>query len=159
MNKSLLKNYLIFFTIISASAFFLHGETEVGDSDISSKKSKESKKRKGAGFAKVGDEEIRMLRRLLDLPPERLGMLRKTIERLENYSEEDREALKKKLAHFRNGSPEERTKKIEDLMRRHALLREHMEKLSPSERAARMKKFQSLNLIEKKRFLDDLNKR
>lgn len=159
MNKSIVKNYLIFFTIISASALFLHGETEEGNSDISSKKPKESKKRKGVGFAKVGDEEIRMLRRLLDLPPERLRMLRKTIERLENYSEEEREALKKKLAHFRNESPEERTKKIEDLMRRHALLKEHMEKLAPSERVSRMKKFQSLNLVEKKKFLDDLNKR
>ena len=84
-------------------------------------------------------------------------MLRKTIERLENYSEEEREALKNLLISVT--SSEERTKKIEDLMRRHALLKEHMEKLSPSERASRMKKFQSLNLIEKKRFLDDLNKR
>ncbi|MEC7800488.1 MAG: hypothetical protein VX609_04280 [Verrucomicrobiota bacterium] len=138
--------------------FSVSGESKKSDSESVENKTKEDRKKKGSGLAKIGDDEIRFLRRLLELPPERLRMLRKTIERLENYSEEEREVLKDKLAHFRNGSPEERDKKIEDLMRRHALLREHIGKLPPGERASRMKKFQSLNLTEKKRFLDDLRK-
>ncbi len=157
MNKFLVRYYLVFLTTFSFSVFSLKGKTESSKSDVVSKRPKESKKRKGAAFAKVGDEEIRMLRRLLELPPERLKMLRRTIERLENYTEEERKSLKEKLTHFNNRTPEERSRNIEDLMRRHALLKEHMERLSPSERASRMKRFQSLNLIEKKRFLDDLN--
>ena len=158
MNKFIQKHCLIFLTLISVPVLFLNSKTEDTNSDLVGKKTKEDRKKKGSAFAKIGDDEIRFLRRLLELPPERLRMLRKTIERLENYSEEERKALKDKLAHFRSGSPEERDKKIEDLMRRHALLREHMGKLPPGERASRMKKFQSLNLTEKKRFLDELRK-
>ena len=156
MNNFLKKYSLTAFILIFV--FSVSGEPKKSDSELVDNKTKEDRKKKGSGFAKIGDDEIRFLRRLLELPPERLRMLRKTIERLENYSEEERKALKDKLAHFRSGSPEERDKKIEDLMRRHALLREHMGKLPPGERAARMKKFQSLNLTEKKRFLDELRK-
>lgn len=158
MNKYIQKHCLIFLTLISVPVLFLESKTEDTNSDLVGKKTKEAKKKKGAGFPRVGDEEIRMLRRLMDLSPERLKILRRTIERIENYSEEEREALKKKLSHFSNRSPEERGRKIEDLMRTHARLKEHMEKLSPGERASRMKKFQSLNLNEKKRFLDELKK-
>ena len=156
MNNFLKKYSLTAFILIFV--FSVSGEPKKSDSESVENKTKEDRKKKGSGFAKIGDDEIRFLRRLLDLPPERLRMLRKTIERLENYSEEERKALKDKLAHFRSGRPEERDKKIEDLMRRHALLREHMGKLPLGERAKRMKKFQSLNLTEKKRFLDELKK-
>ena len=156
MNNFLKKYSLTAFILIFV--FSVSGEPKKSDSESVENKTKEDRKKKGSGFAKIGDDEIRFLRRLLDLPPERLRMLRKTIERLENYSEEERKALKDKLAHFRSGSLEERDKKIEDLMRRHALLREHMGKLPLGERAKRMKKFQSLNLTEKKRFLDELKK-
>ena len=159
MNKYQVRYYLVFLATFSFTVFSLTGKTEVTKSDVVSKKTKESKKRKGAAFAKVGEEEIRMLRRLLELPPERLKMLRRTIEKLENYTDEERKTLQEKLNHFNNRSPEERNRNIDDLMRRHALLKEHMERLSPSERASRMKRFQSLNLIEKKRFLDNLNKK
>ena len=159
MNKYKVRYYLVFLTTFSFTVFSLTGKTESSKSDVVSKKTKESKKRKGAAFAKVGEEEIRMLRRLLELPPERLKMLRRTIEKLENYTDEERKTLQEKLNHFNNRSPEERNRNIDDLMRRHALLKEHMERLSPSERASRMKRFQSLNLIEKKRFLDNLNKK
>ena len=74
--------------------FSVSGEPKKSDSELVENKTKEDRKKKGSGFAKIGDDEIRFLRRLLDLPPERLRMLRKTIERLENYSEEERKAFK-----------------------------------------------------------------
>ncbi|NBQ03628.1 MAG: hypothetical protein EBU27_10560, partial [Opitutae bacterium] len=59
-----------------------------------------NKKRKGNTLVDAGEEEIRMLRKLLELPPARLKILRKTIERMEKYSEEDRELMRRKLSRF-----------------------------------------------------------
>ena len=132
--------------------------SEEDQEEILGKRSTDSKKKKGKSFSNVGEEEIRMLRRLLELPPARLKLLRKTIERLEIYSDEEREAMKKKLAHFRNRSPEERKVVIDHVLKRHSLLKAHLEKLSPAERASRMKRFQSSTPIEKRKFLDGLQK-
>lgn len=85
-------------------------------------------------------------------------ILRRTVERLENYTKQGHKQ-KKKLTNFNNRSPEERNRKIQNLMGMHALLKEYIEKLLSFECASKMKGFQSLNLIEKKRFLDDLKKR
>ena len=157
MNVRFTCNLFIFLAMLCVFALSAVASEEDKD-EILGKRSTDSKKKKGSSFSNAGDDEIRMLRRLLELPPARLKMLRKTIERLENYSEEERETMKKKLAHFRNRSPEERKVVIDRVLKRHSLLKAHLDKLSPAERASRMKRFQSSTPIEKRKFLDGLQK-
>ena len=115
------------------------------------------KKRQGRP-PKVGEEEIRMLRRLLEMPPARLRMLRKTIERMENYSEEEREEMKKKLAKFQSSNSGERSQAMDSLLRRHALLKSHWSKVSSERRAMEIKKLNSMSHQERRKFFDDLNR-
>ena len=50
----------------------------------------------------VGEgEQIEMLRRLLDTPPEKLRLMRETIQRLEKMSPKDREDMRRRLKRFR----------------------------------------------------------
>ena len=117
-----------------------------------------NKKRKGNTLVDAGEEEIRMLRKLLELPPARLKILRKTIERMEKYSEEDRELMRRKLSRFKAGGPEERKKVIEQIRRRHELLQSHLSKFSPNQKIEEAKKFHALSLNEKRKFFEDLNR-
>jgi len=117
-----------------------------------------NKKRKGNTLVDAGEEEIRMLRKLLELPPARLKILRKTIERMEKYSEEDRELMRRKLSRFKAGAPDERKKFIEQIRRRHELLQSHLSKFSPKQKIEEAKKFHALSLNEKRKFFEDLNR-
>jgi polyhydroxyalkanoate synthesis regulator protein len=99
-----------------------------------------------------------MLRKLLELPPARLKILRKTIERMEKYSEEDRELMRRKLSRFKAGAPDERKKFIEQIRRRHELLQSHLSKFSPKQKIEEAKKFHALSLNEKRKFFEDLNR-
>ena len=57
MNKFIQKHCLIFLTLISVPVLFLDSKTEDTNSDLVGKKTKEAKKKKGAGFPRVGEEE------------------------------------------------------------------------------------------------------
>ena len=117
-----------------------------------------SKQRNEVNPLNVGDEEIRMLRRLLELPPHRLRILRKTIERMEKYTDQERELMKKKLSRFRAEGPEERRKVLEHLKKRHDLLKLYLSKLDPEKRLTEAKKFHALSMQDKRKFLEDLNR-
>ena len=82
-----------------------------------------SKQRNEVNPLNIGDEEIRMLRRLLELPPHRLRILRKTIERMEKYTDQERDLMKKKLSRIRGAGPEGSRNVLEHLQKRHALLK------------------------------------
>ena len=117
-----------------------------------------SKQRNEVNPLNVGDEEIRMLRRLLELPPHRLRILRKTIERMEEYTDQERDLMKKKLSRFRAEGPEERRKVLEHLKKRHDLLKLYLSKLGPEKRLTEAKKFHALSMQDKRKFLEDLNR-
>ncbi len=53
-------------------------------------------------------DEIQMLRRILELPPERLSRIRGAIEKMERMPPEARRDFADRLAKFENASPEER---------------------------------------------------
>ena len=109
-----------------------------------------SKQRNEVNPLNVGDEEIRMLRRLLELPPHRLRILRKTIERMEKYTDQERELMKKAFP-FRAEGPEERRKVLEHLKKRHDLLKLYLSKLG-QKRLTEAKKFHALSMQDKKKF-------
>lgn len=117
-----------------------------------------SKQRNEVNSLNVGDEEIRMLRRLLELPPHRLRILRKTIERMEEYTDQERDLMKKKLSRFRAEGPEERRKVLVHLKKRHDLLKLYLSKLGPEKRLTEAKKFHALSMQDKRKFLEDLNR-
>ena len=102
------------------------------------------------------EDEIRMLRRLLDMPPVRLRMLRRTIERLENYSEEEREKMKKKLNKLRSMEPGDRNYAMEVLLKRHASLKSYWASFSPENRAVEIRKFISMSNKQRKKFVEEL---
>ena len=136
----------------------LSAKSEDANATATEKQLNGNKKRKAYTFVDAGEEEIRMLRKLLELPPARLKILRKTIERMEKYSEEDRELMRRKLSRFKAGAPEERKKFIEQIRRRHELLQSYLSKFSPKQKIEEAKKFHALSLNEKRKFFEDLNR-
>ncbi len=69
--------------------------------------------------SKVTLEQLHALERFLCMPPEQLARIRQTIERVEGMSEEEKEALKAKIAAFRKLEEE----KIDKLRKMHNLWR------------------------------------
>jgi hypothetical protein len=146
-----------FLLLLPSWQYRAHGE-DSSQNEVSKDLLKNAGKKRQGRLPNVGEEEIRMLRRLLEMPPARLKMLRKTIERMENYSEEEREEMKKKLAKFQSSSSGERSQAMDSLLRRHALLKSHWSKLSPERRTTEIKKLTSMSHKERRKFFDDLNR-
>jgi len=63
-------------------------------------------------------EEIQTLRRIMELPPERLRGIRLAIEHIEHMSGDDRREFAKKLAAVENASPEERRSAFKEIRER-----------------------------------------
>ena len=55
-------------------------------------------------------ERLLLLKRLLDMPPERLSMLKATISRLENLSPQEKKRLAERIENFGRMPPQERRK-------------------------------------------------
>ena len=105
----------------------------------------------------AGDEEIKMLRKFLDMPPARLRMLRKTIERIESYSDEEKRAMRQKLLKLRESDPIERKKMLHGFRKRYERLNAYWNNLPEEKRRREMKEFQSLSIPARKKYIDDLN--
>jgi len=56
-------------------------------------------------FEKSKNQEMRLLNRFLNLPPEKLAQIRRTIERIEKMPPEEKEALRQKINEFRGMNP------------------------------------------------------
>lgn len=82
-------------------------------------------------------EEIQMLRRILELPPERLSRIRGAIEKMERMPREARKDFAERLAKFENASPEERHALSRDMRERGGfggrVLEHHLRSLPPEE--------------------------
>lgn len=63
-------------------------------------------------------EEIQTMRKLLELPPERLSRIRVALERLERMPPESRREFAANLAKFENATPEERRKISKEMRER-----------------------------------------
>lgn len=82
-------------------------------------------------------EEIQTLRRILELPPERLSRIRGAIEKMERMPPEARRDFAERLAKFEKASPEERHALSRDMRERGGfggrLLEHHLRSLPPEE--------------------------
>ena len=60
-------------------------------------------------------EEVQTIRKILELPPERLAKIRSAMERIEKMSPEERKDFAAALAKLENASPEERKKAFKEM--------------------------------------------
>ena len=63
-------------------------------------------------------EEIKTIRKIMELTPERIRGMREAIEHIEHMSGDDRREFAKKLAELEDASPEERRKAFKELRER-----------------------------------------
>jgi len=104
--------------------------------------------------AEPSAEEVQTLRKIMELPPERIRGMREAIEHIEHMSGDDRREFAKKFAEMENATPEERRKAFKDLRERSAatggfgfsirLLEYHLKQMPPEQAKEEREKFLKL---------------
>ena len=102
----------------------------------------------------LGDEQIELLHSLLDAPPERLRVIRQTVERIESMSPEQRRGMKARLKRFRDKSPHDRSKMMSDFKARQDFLNRHWRTLDPPSRTREMNRFRKMDMGERTKYLE-----
>ena len=106
------------------------------------------------GFVKGEGEQIEMLRRLLDTPPEKLRLMRETIQRLEKMSPKDREDMRRRLKRFRELPKQRRSEVFRKFHHKQNSLRSYWDSLPAKTREKEQLEFQRLLPHERKAFMD-----
>lgn len=101
--------------------------------------------------------EINLLRSLLDSSPERLKIMRKTIERVESMSPDQKKKIKDRLSKLRDLPPQIRIKELGRLRVRHEKLNRYWQSLSPEIRKDEIDTFRKLNLEERDNYHKRIN--
>lgn len=105
-------------------------------------------------------EEIQTIRRILELPPERLARMRSAIEKMERMSPESRREFAANLAKYESASPEERHKIMKEMRERGGfsarVLEHHFKTLSPEEAKAERARLQALTPEQRMEFVRKL---
>ena len=105
------------------------------------------------------EEQMELLRFLLEASPERLQVIRRTIERVEMMTLEERKSMRGRLKHFRENAPAARSKMMKDFQSRQDLLRRYWKTLDPKAKAHEMKNFHKLPLPERQKYLEKVRKK
>jgi hypothetical protein len=106
------------------------------------------------GFVKGEGEQIEMLRRLLDTPPDKLRLMRETIQRLEKMSHKDREDMRRRLKRFRELPQQRRSEMFRNFHYKQNSLRSYWDSLPAKTREKEQLEFQRLLPHERKAFMD-----
>ena len=105
-------------------------------------------------------EEIQTIRKILELPPERLTRMRSAIEKMERMSPESRRDFAANLAKYETATPEERHKIMKEMRDRGGfgsrVLEHHFKTLSPAEAKAERSRIQALTTEQRMEFLRKL---
>ncbi len=105
-------------------------------------------------------EDIQTMRKVLELPPERLSRLRSAIEKMERMSPESRREFAANLARYEAASPEERHKIMKEMRERGGfgsrVLEHHFKTLSPEEAKAERARIQGLTPEQRMEFVRKL---
>jgi hypothetical protein len=107
----------------------------------------------------LGDEQIALLHSLLNASPERLKIIRKTIERVESMTLEERKNMRGRLKRFRDTSPHARSKMLKDFRVRQDFLGKHWQTLDSASRAKEIKRFHELPFPERKKYLEKISRK
>ena len=106
-----------------------------------------------------GDEQMELLRFLLEASPERLQVMRRTIERVEKMTPEERKSMRARLKRFRENAPAARTKMMKDFQSRQDSLRKYWKTLDSEAKAREMNNFHQLSLPDRQRYLEKVKKK
>lgn len=105
------------------------------------------------------EEQMELLRFLLEASPERLQVIRRTIERVEMMTPEERKSMRGRLKHFRENAPAARSKMMKDFQLRQDSLRRYWKTLDPKAKAQEMKNFHKLPLTDRQKYLEKVSKK
>lgn len=105
-------------------------------------------------------EEIQTIRKILELPPERLARMRSAIEKMERMSPESRREFAANLAKYESATPEERHKIMKEMRERGGfaarVLEHHFKTLSPEDAKAERARIQALTPEQRMDFIRKL---
>ena len=105
-------------------------------------------------------EEIQTIRKILELPPERLQRMRSAIEKIERMSPESRREFAASLVRYESATPEERHKLMKDMRERGGfgsrVLVHHFKRLSSDEAKAERARIQALTPEQRMEFIRKL---
>lgn len=109
-----------------------------------------------------GDERALLLKRLLDLPPERLDMMQATIHRIQSLSDEDKARLRERLEYFDRMPVHEKRRLLEnfrnDERKRWDEFRTLNKHLPPDQRKREQRRIYSLPPHERRDYFDQLRR-
>jgi len=102
-------------------------------------------------------EEIQTIRKILELPPERLQRMRSAIEKIERMSPESRREFAASLVRYESATPEERHKLMKEMRERGGfgsrVLEHHFKRLTPEEAKAERARIQALSTEQRLEFI------
>jgi Spy/CpxP family protein refolding chaperone len=102
-------------------------------------------------------EEIQTIRKILELPPERLQRMRSAIEKIERMSPESRREFAASLVRYESATPEERHKLMKEMRERGGfgsrVLEHHFKRLSSDEAKAERARIQALTPEQRMEFV------
>ena len=159
--KNIIPNF-IFFTLFFPLNVIFGGDDKKRDNSRMQKseirkhfldKNQSKKTSRGAPLF-PGANQVDMLRSLLDAPPEKLRILRQTIERVEGMSLEQKKEIKHRLRNLRNLKPEVRTKELKTLRNRQNILGKYWQTLEPEKRKEEMRKFHKMCLADRTHYFN-----
>ena len=105
-------------------------------------------------------EEIQTIRKILELPPERLARMRSSIEKMERMSPESRRDFAAKLAKYETATVEERHKIMKEMRERGGfgsrVLEHHFKMLTPEEAKVERARIQALTPEQRMEFIRKL---
>ena len=108
-------------------------------------------------------EEIQTIRKILELPPERLTRIRSAIEKLERMSPESRREFAANLAKYETATPDERHKIRKEMRERGGsgarVLERHFKTLTPEEAKDERARIQALTPEQRMEFIRKLSEK
>lgn len=109
-------------------------------------------------------EEIQTIRKILELPPERLARVRSAIEKIERMSPESRRVFAGNLARFESASPDERRQLMKEMRDRGGfgaprVLELHFKSLDPAAVKAERARIHALTPEQRLEFIRELTER
>jgi hypothetical protein len=108
-------------------------------------------------------EEIQTIRKILELPPERLARMRSSIEKMERMSPESRREFAANLAKYETATPEERHKIMKEMRERGSMgarvLEHHFKTLTPEEAKVERTRIQALTPEQRMEFIRKLSEK
>lgn len=149
------------FLVIGGGSILLHGNEGSLNQATTETKNSIHKSLSDNNFTKMssrrrpsfpGANEVELLRSLLDASPERLKIMKKTIERVESMSPQKKKEIKKRLRQLKDSPPHIRADEIGRLKRRYEQLTQYWASLNPKDRQNEIKAFRALTFPEREKY-------